>query len=130
MHKFGSFALAAILAAGAMTDAAAQTPAADPHHPGAAPSTAQPDQPGTMPPGMMGPGMMGQGMGPGMMDHPPTMARRRYAVKVMFAIADADGDETLSFEEVTVIHKRIFDSVDADNDGRVTADEIQAFMRE
>ena len=34
------------------------------------------------------------------------------------------------FEEVTVIHKRIFDKVDADNDGKVTPEEVQAFMRE
>ena len=36
-----------------------------------------------------------------------------HAMKIMFAIADADGDGALSFEEVTVIHKRIFDKVDA-----------------
>jgi hypothetical protein len=47
-------------------------------------------------------------------------------MKVMFAIADA----ALSFEEVTVIHKRIFDGADADDDGKVTAEEIQAFLRE
>ena len=76
----------------------------------AAPPAAQPGQPG-----MMGRGMMG---------------RRGHAMKVMFAIADADGDGALSFEEVTVIHKRIFDSVDADKDGKVTVDEVQAFMRE
>jgi Ca2+-binding EF-hand superfamily protein len=51
-------------------------------------------------------------------------------MKVMFAIADADGDGALSFEEVTVIHKRLFDGVDADDDGKVTAEEVQAFLRE
>jgi hypothetical protein len=91
---------------------AAATTAADPHHPAAAP----PAQPGMM--------------GPGMMRHEPMMGRRGHAMKVMFAIADADGDGALSFEEVTVIHKRIFDSVDADKDGKVTVDEVQAFMRE
>jgi hypothetical protein len=81
--------------------------------------------------GMMPPGTTGQGMmGPGMMGHERMMGRRGHAMKVMFAIADADGDGALSFEEVTVIHKRIFDSVDADNDGKVTVDEVQAFMRE
>lgn len=45
----------------------------------------------------------------------------------MVAIADADGDGALSFEEVTVIHKRIFDSVDANRDGKVTREEMQAF---
>ncbi len=50
-------------------------------------------------------------------------------MKIMFAVADADGDGALSFEEVTAIHKRIFDSVDANKDGKVTTDELQAFMR-
>ena len=104
-----------------MGGSAAPTTAADPHRPDAAPPAAQPGQPG----------MMGQGMtSPGMMRHERMMGRRGHAMKVMFAIADADGDGALSFEEVTVIHKRIFDSVDADNDGKVTVDEVQAFMRE
>jgi hypothetical protein len=47
-------------------------------------------------------------------------------MKVMFAVADANGDGTLSFEEVTVIHKRIFDRVDADKDGTVTLEELHA----
>ena len=98
-----------------------QTTIADPHLPGAAPPGAQPDQPG-----MMGQGMMG---GPGMMRHERMMGRRGHAMKVMFAIADGDGDGALSFEEVTVIHQRIFDGVDADDDGEVTAEEVQAFLR-
>ena len=98
-----------------------QTTIADPHRPDAAPPAAQPGQPG----------MMGQGMtGPGMMRHERMMGRRGHAMKVMFAIADADGDGALSFEEVTVIHKRIFDGVDADEDGKVTVEEVQAFLRE
>jgi hypothetical protein len=104
-----------------MGGSAAQTTIADPHRPDAPPPAAQPGQPG----------MMGQGMtGPGMMRHAPMMGRRGHAMKVMFAIADADGDGALSFEEVTVIHKRIFDSVDADDDGKVTVEEVQAFLRE
>jgi len=104
-----------------MGGSAAQTTAPDPHHPDAAPPAAQPGQPG----------MMGQGMmGPGMMRHEPMRGRRGHTMKVMFAIADADGDGALSFEEVTVIHKRIFDGVDADDDGKVTAEEVQAFLRE
>jgi Ca2+-binding EF-hand superfamily protein len=51
-------------------------------------------------------------------------------MKIMFAIADADGDGTLSFEEVTAIHKRIFDKVDANKDGKATPGEMQAFMRQ
>ena len=86
-----------------------------------------------MPPpgGTTGQGVTGQGVtGPGMMRHERMMGRRGHAMKVLFAIADADGDGALSFEEVTVIHKRIFDGVDADDDGKVTAEEIQAFLRE
>ena len=51
-------------------------------------------------------------------------------MKVMFAIADTNGDGGLSFDEVSAIHKRIFDRVDANKDGKVTAEEAQAFMHE
>ena len=55
--------------------------------------------------------------------HGPTM-------KIMFAIADTNGDGALSFDEVTALHKRIFDRIDANRDGKVTPEEIQAFFRE
>ncbi|MHC2301673.1 Ca2+-binding EF-hand superfamily protein [Rhizobium mongolense] len=55
---------------------------------------------------------------------------RGHMMKTMLAIADADGDGALSFEEVTAIHKRIFDKVDANKDGKVTPEEMQAFMRQ
>jgi hypothetical protein len=125
-------ALVAILTASATTGAVAQTTTADPHHPGVTPAQATPAAPGGMAgqdqgaqpgqPGMMSPGMMGRGM--------PMMGMHGHAMKIMFAIADADGDGALSFEEVTAIHKRIFDSVDANKDGKVRAEELQAFMRE
>lgn len=144
-------ALAAIIAAGVTTGAAAQTATPDPHHPGAlAQATppaqpggtgaqgqgAQPGQSGTMPSGMMGRGMMGQGMmgqgmmQPGMMGAMPMMRMRGHMMKIMFAIADANGDGGLSFEEISAIHKRIFDRVDANKDGKVTPDETRDFMRE
>ena len=139
-------ALTAILAVGATTGAAAQTTVADPHHPDATLAQAtppaapggmagqgqgvQPGQPGMMPPGMRGPGMRGGMMSPGMEGQMRMMGMHGHAMKIMFAIADADGDGALSFEEVTVIHKRIFDKVDADKDGKVTPEEVQAFMRE
>jgi len=50
-------------------------------------------------------------------------------MKIMFAIADTDEDGALSFEEVTAIHKRIFDAVDANN-GKVTPEEIWAFWQQ
>jgi hypothetical protein len=124
-------ALSAVVAAGP-TASAAQTTSADPHHPDttlaqatppAAPGGmagqgqgAQPGQPGMMQPGMMG------GM--------PMMGMHGHSMKIMFAIADADGDGALSFEEVTAIHKRIFDAMDADKDGKVTPAEVRAFMQE
>ncbi|MGO4622274.1 EF-hand domain-containing protein [Ensifer sp. 2YAB10] len=66
-------------------------------------------------------GMMG-GMRQGMM--------QGHMMKFMFAIADADNDNALSFEEVSAIHKRIFDKVDANKDGKVTPEEMKAFMRD
>lgn len=75
-----------------------------------------------MPGAMMGrAGMMG-GMRGG--------AMRGHMMKIMFAIADVDGDGALSFEEVTTIHKRVFYNVDANKDGKVTTEEMQGFMRD
>ncbi|CAN7501779.1 EF-hand domain-containing protein [Pararhizobium sp. LjRoot238] len=83
---------------------------------------AQSESSETMPGTMMGRhGMMG-GMRGG--------AMRGHMMKIMFAVADVDGDGALSFEEVTTIHKRIFDKVDANKDGKVTTEEMQAFMRD
>jgi Ca2+-binding EF-hand superfamily protein len=78
----------------------------------------------------MGQGMMGEMMQPGMMGAMPMMRMRGHMMRIMFAIADTDGDSALSFEEITAIHKRIFDKVDANKDGKVTSEEVQAFMRE
>jgi predicted lipid-binding transport protein (Tim44 family) len=114
--------------------AVAQT--ADPHHADATTSQVTPspdsddmasqgqnEQPAQ--PGMMGRTMMQSGMMGGM----PMMGMRSHMMKIMFAVADVDGDGALSLEEVTTIHKRIFDKVDANKDGKVTPDEVQAFMR-
>ncbi len=125
-------AFAALVIAGLPAAATAQTTAADPHHPDTTVAQAAPS--GTMGPGMMGqipgaqpaqagmmrPGMMGQG----------AMGMPAHMMKIFFAIADANGDGALSFDEVTAIHKRIFDTVDANKDGKVTPEELQAFMRE
>jgi hypothetical protein len=78
--------------------------------------------------GMM-PGEMMSRMPYGMMNRMPMGPMQGYMMKVMFAVADTDGDGALSFEEVTTIHKRIFDKVDANKDGKVTPEEMQAFMR-
>ena len=129
--------LAASIAIGGAGLALAQEAGTDPHHPAsseaASPAgtdgmTGQGGMPGV---DMMRGGMMGQGMmQPGMMGGMPMMGMRGHMMKIMFAIADTNGDGALSFEEVTAIHKRIFDAVDADKDGKVTPDEIQAFMRQ
>ena len=83
-----------------------------------------------MMPGNMRQGMMGDMMQPGMGGTMPMMPMRGHVMKIMFAIADTDGDGALSFEEVMAIHKRIFDKVDSNSDGKVTLAEVQAFMRE
>lgn len=88
-----------------------------------APDQGQGEQADQMMPGMMGRGqhgmMEGMRMGP----------MRGHMMKIMCAVADVDGDGALSFEEVTTIHKRIFDTVDANNDGKVIPDEMQGFMQ-
>jgi hypothetical protein len=143
-------ALAMMIAASMTAAATAQTPTADPHHPemtlaqamppsgtmgsgmmsqGQGAQTGQSSMPPSQPAmmcGMMQPGMMGQGtMERGMMGMPGLAP-----MKIFLAIADANGDGGLSFDEVTAIHKRIFERIDANKDGNATPEEIQAFMRE
>jgi len=68
-------------------------------------------------------GMMGRGkMGGGAMG-PPIMLR------MMFALMDGDGDGTISLTEFQVAHERIFKAMDSNKDGRLTQEEMQAFMR-
>lgn len=78
--------------------------------------------------GMMG--TQGEAASMGASGMMPMMAGRGHMMKVMFAVVDANGDGALSFEEVTAIHKRIFDRVDANKDGKVTLEELQSFTRE
>ena len=67
-------------------------------------------------------GMMGRGkMGGGAMG-PPIMLR------MMFALMDGDGDGTISLTEFQVAHERIFKAMDSNKDGRLTQEEMQAFM--
>ena len=118
--------LTTILAAGAIFSASAQTSTAPMSTPG---QSAQPGMPGMMN-GMGGMGqsgmcgMMGHMMG-GMNKGPMDDGLR---MRMMFAIADTDGDGTLSFDEVTAIHKRIFNAVDANKDGKVTPEELRKFL--
>ena len=79
--------------------------------------------------GMMGPGMMG-GMGPGMMGMggmgPGGNPKMR--TMMMIAAADADGDQAVSFDELVTVHKRMFDMVDQDKDGKVNREELEAAL--
>ncbi|MBX5159033.1 MULTISPECIES: EF-hand domain-containing protein [unclassified Rhizobium] len=124
MFRLPTITLLALLGAvGAMGIASAQTKSPDP-----AQSEAKPEADGSeMMPGMMGRNMMPSGMSPGMRMMGPMSG---HMVKIMFAIADSDGDGAISFEELTAIHKRVFDAVDASNDGKVTPEEMQAFMQD
>ena len=116
-------AAAIAVAVASVTAAAAQTSSTAPHHTDMTPAQATP------PSGMMGQSPGAQTGQPGMMQ-PRMMGMPRHMMKIMFAIADANGDGALSFDEVTAIHKRIFDRVDANKDGKVTPEEAQAFMQE
>lgn len=88
-------------------------------------------QPGMMPGGMMPEGMMdGGGMDEGMMGGRMRGPMHGPMTKVMFAIADTNGDGMLSFEEIMALHKRIFDAMDANRDGKLTLEEIQTFTRD
>jgi hypothetical protein len=74
--------------------------------------------------GMMGGGMMREGMmGRGMMMMSPV------AMRIIFALMDADGDGTVSLQEFQTAHERIFEAMDANKDGVLTLEEIQSFMR-
>jgi Ca2+-binding EF-hand superfamily protein len=52
-----------------------------------------------------------------------------FAVSVIFALMDGDGDGTISLEEFQAAHARIFKAIDADKDGTLTLEEMQSFLR-
>ncbi|WP_442868291.1 hypothetical protein [Bradyrhizobium sp. CCBAU 53415] len=41
---------------------------------------------------------------------------------------DADGDGTVSLPEFQVAHERIFKAMDSNKDGKLTQEEMRAFM--
>ena len=67
-------------------------------------------------------GMMGGRMGQGPMATPLMM-------RMMFALMDADGDGTVSLDEFKAAHERIFKAMDANKDGKLTPEEMLAFMQ-
>jgi EF hand len=124
---------AIILACGAMTASAQQTPGS--------PKVQQPTQQQSQPQspnqgpgmmgqgGMMGRGMMGQGgmMGRGMMGQEAMMGHAMM-MRMIFILMDSDGDGTISLQEFQTAHERMFKGMDANKDGRLTLEEMQAFM--
>jgi hypothetical protein len=75
---------------------------------------------------MMGDAMMGHMMGRGMMGGGATGAP--FMMRMMFALMDADGDGTISLQEFQAAHERIFKAMDTNKDGKLTPEEIQAFI--
>jgi hypothetical protein len=77
--------------------------------------------------GMMGRGMMGGdmmgGTASGAAMGPPPMVLR-----FIFALVDSDGDGTISLPEFQAAHERIFKAMDSNKDGKLTQEEMQAFM--
>ena len=105
-----------ILACGAITASAQQgAPVSD------SPVLQQPDQQQKQqqPTIQQRPGMMGQEglIGPLMM-------------RIIFTLIDVDGDGTISLQEFQAAHERMFKAMDANKDGRLTLEEIHAFMLE
>ncbi|UCI18396.1 EF-hand domain-containing protein [Mesorhizobium sp. B2-1-8] len=50
------------------------------------------------------------------------------AVRMMFAIVDANGDGSVSQSEIEDFVDRIFSAIDENGDGRVDMEEIQTFF--
>jgi len=121
-----------ILACGAITASAQQSPGSPMMPAQQEPSTDQ-DGHGMGEGGMMGCGMMGRGMmgqermmRRGMMGHRGMM--NPVMMRIIFSLMDSDGDGTLSLQEFQAAHERIFRAMDVNKDGHLTLEEMQAFM--
>ena len=60
-------------------------------------------------------------MGGGMMGSPLMM-------RMIFGLMDGDGDGAISLPEFQAAHERIFKAMDSNKDGRLTPEEMLAFM--
>jgi predicted lipid-binding transport protein (Tim44 family) len=126
---------AALLLAALSYPAQAQSPADhEGHHPEqgqAAPAQTSPAGPEERQGMMRGGNMMGMMMGRGAKDRgmagggamaSPVMFR------LIFALMDADGDGTITLAEFQSAHERIFRAMDSNKDGKLTQEEMIAFM--
>jgi hypothetical protein len=52
-----------------------------------------------------------------------------FAMRIIFALMDRDGDGTVSLEEFQAAHATIFKAMNADKDGTVSMDEMQDFFQ-
>jgi Ca2+-binding EF-hand superfamily protein len=57
------------------------------------------------------------------------MMGSRFAMRIIFALMDGDGDGTISLEEFQAANARIFKAMDADKDGTLTLEKMQSFLR-
>jgi hypothetical protein len=51
-----------------------------------------------------------------------------FAMRMIFALMDRDGDGTISLEEFQAAHESIFKAMDADKDGTVSMEEMRDFF--
>jgi Ca2+-binding EF-hand superfamily protein len=52
-----------------------------------------------------------------------------FAMRLIFALMDRDGDGTVSLEEFQAAHASIFKAMDADKDGTVSMEEMRDFFQ-
>jgi hypothetical protein len=126
-HVLAVTTSAVVLACGAISGSAQMMQQPD------QPQSHQHEQETTGPVGceaMMGHGMMGHDR---MMRHGGMMGGRGMmdplAMRMIFALMDADGDGTVSLQEFQAAHEKIFKAMDVDKDGTVSFEEMMNFMR-
>jgi hypothetical protein len=87
------------------------------HHPAPQEGAGSRQQSGMMSCGMMGGGMMGGGA-----------VGTTIMMRMIFSLMDSDGDGAVTLQEFQSAHERIFKGMDGNKDGRLTQEEMRAFM--